>query len=147
MAMTSAQAATFKAAVVADAALAAFRTAGDAGAIAAYYNAPGTGLVWRPSITVPELNTAIVWSEFIAATVARQNGYFALIQGGSVDATKANIQAGFSTIFAGSVSLTNLTALAQRVPTRYEQLFVVSGVTPQFGAAVSVAEVGVALVP
>lgn len=145
MALTTAQAATFKAAVVADAALATFRTLGDAGSIATYYNAPGTGLVWRPAITIPELNTAIVWSEFIAATVARQNGYFALIQGGSVDATKANIQAGFSTIFAGSVSLTNLTALAQRVPSRYEQLFAVSGVTPLFGVNVSIAEVGVAL--
>lgn len=141
--MNAAQLSTFKAAILSDANLAAARTAGDMGAMVSYYNAAGTGLVWRPSISVGELNTAIVWGEFIALTQGQRDAYSAVIQG-PIDATNANVRAGFGSIFGGQ-SLTNLTALAQRVPTRFEQLFAVSQVTPVFGQSVSVADVAVAL--
>lgn len=141
--MTPAQLSTFKAAILADANLVAARAAGDMGAMATYYNAAGTGTIWRPSISVAELNTAIVWSEFIALTQGQRDAYRALISG-AIDATNANVRAGFAAIFSGQ-SLTNLSALAQRVPTRFEQLFVVSQVTPVFGQTVSVADVAAAL--
>lgn len=141
--MTPAQLTTFKAAILGDAALAAARTAGDQGAIAAYYNAAGTGTVWRPSISVAELNTAIVWSEFIALTQGQRDAYRALISG-AIDATNANIRSGFGSIFGGT-SLTNLTALAQRVPTRFEALFTTAQVSAVFGQVVAVADVAAAL--
>ena len=96
MNLTSAQLATFKAAILADANLAAARAAGDQGAIAAYYNANSATPIWRPAVPVSELNTAIVWSAFIALSVQTQQAYFALIQGGVVDSTNANVRAGFS---------------------------------------------------
>ena len=142
--MNSAQLTTFKAAILAEPNVAAARASQSHGAIAAYYNGPGTGLIWRPAITVAELNTAIVWSEFIALTQGQRDAYAALISGATVDATNANVRAGFSTIFAGT-SITNLTALAQRVPTVFEQLFSSGGVSTMFGYQVSVADVVQAL--
>lgn len=144
MALTPAQLATFKAAINADANLAAARAAGDQGAIAAYYNGAGAGTIWRPSVSAKELNTAIVWSQFIALPVATQNGYFAMLQAGAIDATSANIRTGFASLFTGQ-SLTNLTAIAQRTPTVFEALFTTSQVCTVFGQAVSVADVAAAL--
>lgn len=142
--LTTAQLATFKAAILADTNMTVALAALDAATIAAYYNGAGSGTVWRPSISAAELNTAIVWSQFVALPVATQNGYFALIQGATVDATNANVRTGFGTIFTGQ-SLTNLTALAQRVQTKFEALFTVSQVCPLFGMQVSVTDVGAAL--
>jgi hypothetical protein len=142
--MTPSQLSTFKTAITGDANVAAALAAGDHGAIAAYYNGAGAGTIWRPSIAVSELNTAIVWSEFVALTQGQRDAYFALTNGATIDATNANIRAGFSAIFAGT-SLTNLTALAKRVPTRFEALFATSQVSQVFGQTVSVADVAAAL--
>ena|SRR5437870_4654598 len=143
--MLASNVAAFKAAILADVNLATQRAAGDHGAIAAYYNAPGTGLIWRPNITTDELNTAIIWSEFAGLTALLQNTYLAMIAGTSVDATKANIRGGFSTVFAGKTSLTNLNNLAQRVPTRFEQLFTTAQVSTEYATGVNVADVALAL--
>lgn len=145
MAFTTAQLATFKAAILADANLAAARIAGNHGAIAAYYNGAGTGTIWRPSISATELNTAIVWSEFIALTAVTQNAYLALLQAGAIDATSANVRGGFVSIFPVGVSRTNLTALAQRVPSVFEALFITAQVCALFGQTVTVADVAAAL--
>jgi hypothetical protein len=143
--LTTAQLQTFKAAINSDPNLAAARAAGDQGAIAAYYNAAGTGNIWKPDIDVSTLNTAIVWAEFVALTVAKQNGYFAMTQGGNIDATSSNIRGGFTAVFGGTTSLTNLTALAQRVATRFEALFTTSQVCSLYGYVVTVADVAAAL--
>jgi hypothetical protein len=147
MALTAAQLAVFKAAILADANLAANRAAQAHGAIADYYaqNA-ASGTIWRPIITVQELNTAIVWSEFSALTALLQNAYMALISPGYIDATSANVRGGFTTIFAaGTTSRTNLTNLAQRTPTRFEALFTTAQVCSLFGYVPSVADVAQAL--
>lgn len=147
MALTLAQLQTFKTAVLGEAALAAARAAGDHGAIAAYYNASaGTGSIWKPAVTDVEMNSVIVWADFVALTAIRQNGYIAMTQPKVVDATKATIRAGFTAVFgAGTTSLTNLTALAQRVPTRFEALYTTANVCPLFGYAATVADVAEAL--
>jgi hypothetical protein len=86
-------------------------------------------LVWRRSIRPAELNNAVVWSEYAVLTVALQNCYLAMVNGvSSVDATISNIRGGFSTIFSGKVTLTNLTALAQRQATKFESLYVTAQV-------------------
>jgi len=142
--MTPAQLTTFRAAVQVNATIAAQRDAGDQGAVAAYYNSPDSGTIWRPDISTSELNTAIVWSEFAALTVALQNTYMALISTTTIDATKANIRGGFTTVFsAGTTSRTNLTNLAQRVPTRFESLFTTSQVCSVYGQTVTASDTGV----
>lgn len=143
--MTPVQLTSFKNAILADASLAAARAAGDHGAIAAYYNAPATGFVWRPSISPVELNTAVDWAAFAALTAIKQNAFSAMIAGGTLDATSANIRAGFQAVFGAGATLTAVTALAQRVPTRFEALFAVSNVTPVFGQVVTVADIVAAM--
>lgn len=145
MALSTAQLATFKSAILGDAALSNARNAGDQGAIAAYYNAPGAGSIWRPNIGASELNTAIIWSEFTTLTIVVQNAYFALLQAGVIDATNANVRAGFATVFSGKTTLTNLTSLAARTPTKFEALFTTSNVCSCFGQTVTVADVAQAL--
>lgn len=144
--MTPAQLTTFKTAINGDANLAADRAAGRHGVIAAYYNAAGAGSIWRPSISVAELNTAIVWSEFSVLSALLQGTYSAMTQGGFVDATVGNIRNGFSTVFGvGTTSRANLLALAARVPTRFEALFTVANVCSLFGQIVSAQDVSDAL--
>lgn len=146
MSLSIAQLQTFKAAINSDANITVSLASGDQGAIAAYYNGASTTNVWLPAIPVSVLNTAIVWSAFIALSVQTQNAYFALTQGGTVDATNANVRAGFSSIFgAGTQTLTNLTAIAQRLATRFENLFATTNVTTVFGYTVTPADVAAAL--
>lgn len=140
--MTPAQLSSLKADILANVAT---RPIADMGALAAYYNANSAASIYRPSIPVPELNTAIVWSEFMALPVQTQNAYFALIQGGTVDATKPNVRAGFGSIFVGLVSLTNLTTLAQRLATRFESAFITANVSSAFGTVVAVSDIAAAL--
>lgn len=140
--MTPAQIATLKADILANAAT---RPTADMGALVTYYNATAaSGFVWRPQVGTKELNTAIVWSEFVALPVATQNGYFAIISGGYMDATSANIRAGFGTIFSGT-SQTNLIALVKRTPTNFEALYTTSNVCALFGEILSVADIALAL--
>lgn len=136
--LTTAQWQAWKAAILADAAI--NGQLSDHGAVAAYYNAPhASATVWRPSISIVELNTAIVWSEFEALSAGKRDCYMAMTQAGFVDATSSNVRAGFSSIFAGT-SLSNLAALAKRPATRFENLFGVAAsgsiVTPVFGYVV-----------
>ena len=145
--LTTAQLSTFKAAINADANLAAFRSTGDAYQIALYYNQPSSPVVsiWRPQISIKELNAAVVWSAYAALTVANQNAYMAMTQGGYVDATAANIRNGFSSIFGAGATLTALTALASINSTRLEALFTTSAVTTVFGVRVTDSDVTAAL--
>lgn len=153
-ALTTAQYQTFKAAIQADSNVSADVASGNFTNVAAYYNAANTQNpvqnVWKPRIMVIELNAQIVWSDFIALTVAKQNAYFAMTQAGFVDATSANIRTGFGAVFAGA-SLTNLTAIAKRVATRFEMLFATPAtVSPDntstvFGFTVSPEDVRIAL--
>jgi hypothetical protein len=145
MSLTPAQVTALKAAIQGDANIAGLLVARQDGQIAAYYNAGGAGSIWRPAIGVSELNTAVVWSEFILLSQGARDAYFAMTQGGTVDATNSNIRTGFNSIFTGSVSLTNLTALAQRVPTRFEALFTTAQVCSCFGQVISPADVVQAL--
>jgi hypothetical protein len=143
--MTPAQLATFKAAILADPNLATARANGDHGAIANYYNAAGAGFIWRPSISVSEMNTAVVWSEFAVLSALLQSTYMAMVQGG-LDATSSNMRGGFTTVFGpATASRANLTALAQRTPTRFEALFTASNVTTVFGYQVTPVDVAAAL--
>ncbi len=146
--MTPAQLLAFKTHILANAGLVTERATNNHTAIAAHYNSAGTGAVWRPSIEASELNTAIVWTEYAALTAVLQNCYQAMVAAGSVDGSNTNIRAGFASIFAGTgaaVTRANLVALAQRVPTKGEMVFMTGNVCSAFGLIVSANDVAQAL--
>lgn len=140
--MNATQLATLKAAIIADTNLAAFITANDDVSIAAYYNTAASPSVsiWNPNISVQELNTAIVWADFVGLTVQQQQAYLAMIAPGFIDATSTNIRAGFVSVFgapASSATTTNLLAIAERNATRFEALFTTNGVCELYGSVVT----------
>ena len=143
--MTPAQLSTFKAAIIADATAGPLFSAGNDTAVAAYYNEPGASFIWRPDFSLQDIANAIVWSDFDTVTAAKKGVFQAMLQTGALDATKASIRAGFTTVFGGgSASVTALTAAAQRTPTRFEALFAVSNVVPNdlYGHTVTPTDVG-----
>lgn len=148
MSLSAADLVTFRNAINAetDAGVVAARTAGNDTAIANFYAQPSSPqvLLWRPAVTIDELKAAVVWTEFLALTVARQNAWFALTQGVAVDATNTNIRTGFSSVFGASSTLTNLTAIAQRNATKLEALFATSSVSTQFGYTATPSDVAAA---
>jgi hypothetical protein len=104
--MTPAQLSALKAAAQADPNVLQNFADGNDQTVADYYNANhASRLVWRPQIMVRELNTAIDWSAFALLSVAKQNAYMAMTQGGFVDGTAANVRSGFNTVFGAGVTL------------------------------------------
>jgi len=96
--------------------------------IADYYNTDASPVhsIWMSDIDPKDLVSGLVMSEFITLTAIKQNGWFAMIGGGIVDATLPAVRANFGSIFSGAgqaVTLANLTALAQRSATNFEKLF------------------------
>lgn len=106
-------------------------------AIAAYYNGNSAVTIYRKNIDPKELSPCLVMTEFIALTAAKQNGWFALVNSGSIDATNATVRANFTTLFTSGTSLTNLNNVAQRLATIYESLFVLNSVSSEFGITVT----------
>lgn len=141
--MTPAQLAVFKTALLADVSQTADVAAGNHGKIAGYFNTVPASpvMVWRPGISISELNTAVVWADYKALTVASQNTYMAMISSASIDATSPSVRAGFQAVFGAGATLTNLTAIAQRPATRLEALFTVSGVSSVFSQKLTVDDV------
>ena len=161
MAITSQQWATFRTHVKAQAKGSAIGTAyaggpGKVDDLVALYNAQTGTKVWRSDIKTPELINAVVMSEFLAngfITAGKQPAMNLLLQLGSggLDATNANVRTSFNTIWTGTTTLTNLTALAQRVCTLFESLYLTAAAPANvcdpaiYGHAVTRVEVGQAL--
>lgn len=140
----------FKTSILADSTLTAAVAAKDWQTIANAYNAPSSPavMVWRPSVPVSEMANAIDWTAgangFLSLTVAKQNAYFALTQGGTVDATQVNIRNGFGAIFAAAIA-SALAAVAQVQATRFQALFTTAGVTSYFGQQVDGIDIAAAM--
>ena len=138
--------AAFKASVLADNTLSAAVTAQDWPTIAIAYNAPSSPAVmlWRPNVPIAELNNAIDWTGdangFLLLSVAKQNAYFALTQGGTVDATQVNVRNGFGAIFPASVA-SALATIAQVQATRFQALFSAGSVSSYFGVTLGADDV------
>jgi hypothetical protein len=145
MSLTLWQLQTFKAAILADVSQTTNVATNNHIAIAAYYNGNGTGTIWRPAIPVAEIITALIGAETVALSATKIAAFQIMCSGMSIDATNANVRAAFSAIFGASTTLTNLTAIAQRTPTRFEMVFTVSQVCSQFGALVTPNDVAQAL--
>jgi hypothetical protein len=150
--LTTAQLATLKTDIQAQGTLAAAVSAADWQTVAAFYNANSSSAIWLPSVPVATLASAIDWSTtaltggnggFQSLAQAARDAYFALTQGGSVDATQTNVRNGFSSIFPANVA-SALAAVAQRTATRLEVLFGSGGppvVSALFGYQVTASEV------
>lgn len=153
--LTTAQLATLKTDILANAgAGGALETAvaiGDDVAVAAWYNdkANPAVKVWLPRVALDVLNSAIVWADFAALSVQKQQTYVAMSQAGFLDASDSQVRTGFGAIFgAGSASITNITAAVQRDGTRLEILFSTGSpthVTSVFGYVLTHLEVAEAL--
>lgn len=93
-------------------------------AVADYFNTNSAQQIWRPDLDPKELNKHLVMTEFQALSIQKQNGWFAMIGGNSVDATAALVRTNFSTIFGGgSTTTSNLSAAARRFATVFENLY------------------------
>lgn len=114
--------------------------------IADYYNQTANPQVdlWRPDVAVTDMAKSILMSEYIALTAVKQNGMLLYMQNGTIDATNANVRAGFTSIFTSGTSLTNLTALAKKAATYFESLFAVSSVSPFYKIPLTAADVDAA---
>lgn len=146
MSFTAGELQAIKAAINGNSAALADWNAGNPGAAAEWLNSASATLIWMPAVPVSVLLTGVVWSAFIALSTSQQAAWQALTAGGTVDATNANIRAGFTSIFgAGSQTLTNLAALAQRAATNLEALFTTSGVCSLYGAMATEADVRAAM--
>lgn len=149
MSFSASDLAAIKSAIEADATAAAYIAAGNPGACADYLNAASSGptLIWRPDIPVSELLDGVIWSAFVALSTGAIAAWQALTSGGTVDATSANVRAGFVTIFgSGSQTLTNLSAIAQRPASRLEGIFTTSQVCSHYGEQIDSATVQAAMV-
>ena len=112
-------------------------------ALAAYYNTVASPQVdlWRPNILPSEVIPVIVMSEYIALTAVKQNGLLLYMQGVYIDATNVNTRNGFASIFTSGTSLTNLTALAKKAATNFENLFTSNNVSSVFGQVVTPSDI------
>ena len=92
--------------------------------VAALLNAVSQAInINRGVIASSEVTAAIIPSEFLALNSAQQalcNFYAAA---GQIDSANTNVRSFFTTVFAGTTSLTNLQALVSRKGSRAEQLF------------------------
>ena len=142
MALTSAQLATLKAAILADPALAAFPNNSDGNtaiAAALAVTAVPDFWVWRTQVSKAELTqgpgpdgTVFNWvgNGFITRSVGEQTAWSELFDaGGSVNASLTNVRQAFADIFSGTgnaaANRTHLLAVGRRKATRIEKLLAV----------------------
>jgi hypothetical protein len=103
-------------------------TSDGADAIATIYNqlASPAFIVWKTNVSTYEIRAALVWNEYDALTISKQNAFTFLCSNGFVNGALTNVRAGISSIFSApgqSGNLAALTALAKRSATRAEKLF------------------------
>lgn len=130
MALTPAQLQTLKAAIAAetDPTFVAYRTNGDNGQMAAWYNQASTFIVWRTRVTIGETGAAYNGTEWAGMTSANHTRLtdVAMWVSQGYDASKADIRAMFNDIWSGAGGTTtraNLLALWKRAATRGEKLY------------------------
>ena len=140
MSLTSAQAAALKTAIQGDATVAAMVTAHDWPGIAANYNAPSSPSVfaWNNNVRADYIISAIVPADLAALTVQQTMGLLAILSAGFVDASNANVQTWFTTLFNGkATTLAQLTTAGQTLVTKFQALFTTSNVCSLYGYQLS----------
>jgi hypothetical protein len=119
--------------------------------VAAFYNSTASPVVnvWKPEVTVQELNSAIAWSDMVLLTQEKQLTYQSMIWNFKIDMTDAQVRSGIDTIFGNpSSSRTGILNVGKRSATYFEALFATGGATKissLFGYQLSPAEVSAAI--
>lgn len=112
--------------------------------LADYYNSkasPQTDL-WRPDVSVNDIVNLIDMSAYIAFTAVKQNGWMAMSQGGTLDATLPLVRTNFTTIFGnGTASTVAITAIAKKPATNFEMLFTTNNVSTKYKYVVSAEDI------
>jgi len=148
MALTTAQLATLKAAILADpdAAVIAARAIRNDTEVARLYNLASTFVVWRTAVPPEDYRQSVVWTEVDALTVGKARIWEWLTSNMSMafDPSKANVRTGLSDCWAvNTTTRTQLIALSKRFATKGEKVFAAgtgSDATP--GALVFEGEIG-----
>jgi hypothetical protein len=154
MSLTPAQLQTLKTAILAetDPELVAYRTNGQTGLIADWYNKPGTFIVWRSRVNTAEIGLVVNYEAVGAMTTANRDRIitFYTMNPEAFDPT-ADIRLFWDSTFSGALAgqgantRAALQALWKRPATRAERLFATGvGTTATPGALVFVGEVSVA---
>lgn len=100
--------------------------------VAAFYNSTASPAVnvWKPEVTVQELNSAIAWSDMVLISQEKQLAYQSMIWNFKIDMTDAQVRSGIDTIFgAGSASKAGINNIGKRNATYLEALFATGGAT------------------
>lgn len=142
--LTTAQLAALKTDIQGQAALTSAVAAQDWVTVANFYNTATATQLWRPNVGSQEIIGAANWTAFATCTVQQQNTFLAMLLNPTVDATKANIRAGFAAVFTVAADQNALSAIAQRAATRLEVLFGSGGppiVSAVFGYTIPATEV------
>ncbi len=157
MALTDAQLATFKAALLADTdpSMQAAVAARNDTEVARLCNLDTTFVVWRTSVSRTEMHDAYVWTEMDSFTnAAKQFQFSLLISEGVINPSKSNVRQGLQEIFTGpglTSTRTALIALMKRFATKVERYFATGTGTDGdpgtlvFEGLISIADVGAAL--
>ena len=131
MALTVAQLPALKAAIAAETypAFVVYRTNGDNGEMANFYNTPSTFVVWKTRVSIADTGPAFNGTEWAGMTSANHTRLTDVAQWVSqgYDASKSDIRAMFNDIWSGAGGATtraNLLALWKRFATKGEKLYV-----------------------
>lgn len=156
--MTPAQLSAFKTAIFAetDPSIVAARQAFETGTIAAFYNASASPsfTVWKTSVPLADVVANVDGTELVGLTAIKLAAYQCLLLAGSVNPSKANVQAAFNQVFSSAGGATTrplLLALWKRFANRVEKVFATgtgsdaSPATLTFEGAVSNDDVAAAL--
>jgi hypothetical protein len=138
--LTAAQLTTLKVAILAetDAGFVVARTALAWPDMVAFYNTDSAFIVWKPVLTVAEMQAVYVWSEILTLTPAQFNALTLMQNQGVLAPSVNNVRTGMAAILSGAPStLAALTTLAKRPALRGERVFTTgTGTTGSPGALV-----------
>jgi hypothetical protein len=83
-------------------------------------------IVWKTDVTTIDIRAVLVWAEYDALSVSKQNAFAFLCSNHIVNAALTNVRQGIQSIFTGpnqSGNLAAMIAIAKRAATRAEKLF------------------------
>lgn len=82
--------------------------------------------VWRSNVSTAEVRDVLVWAEYDALSVSKQNAFEFLCSNGIINPSRVNVRQGISSIFGSpqqSQTRDALINIGRRLATRAEKLF------------------------
>lgn len=98
--------------------------------VAAFYNSTATPTVnvWKPEVTITELNSVIDWVSMTALTVEKQLAFQTMIWSFKIDMTDAQVRAGIDAIFGNpSATRTGILNVGKKAASYIEAMFSTGG--------------------